>query len=442
LPVRSDLSNFGFQDFGFTENAATTVSGLVKNKAIFHIKTRTMKMRGLLIPVLFLSASELYAQKHLPGSCATKLADLISKEKIDTTKPRGMADNYYLWDPGATVTVKFMPGGSHSLRNEVINYAKFWEQYANIKFKFVPDDATVTNIRVKLTDNDGAWSTIGTQCNNVSQSEHTLNLDTVDFKQRAGAAYWRATVMHEFGHSLGLLHEQSYPGGIKWNMPAVYNYYLKHSDWDSAMIKSQVLEVNDLFYANGTAYDSKSIMQYWVRKEFTLDGVEIPENVELSAGDKTVIAALYPRVGPRANEVPRISVTNPRIKVQQNKLRDGIAIYPTFNLKSNGKLGIVYFIARLVDENDYYVATTSENYNINGYVATYNRATILPNSNVTYNATGAKTNLELFIPYSYIPLPNDAKVRVEFYLILSDEVNKQYKQVGSRYYTQLFNISK
>jgi hypothetical protein len=95
-----------------------------------------------------------------------------------------------------------------------------------------------------------------------------------------------------------------------------------------------------------------------------------------------------------------------------------------------------------VDENDYYIPTTSENYNLNGFVATYSRATVLPNSNVIYNKTGMKPNLELFIPYSYIPLPNDSKVKVEYFMILSDEVNKQYKDIGSRYYTQLFNISK
>jgi hypothetical protein len=208
------------------------------------------------------------------------------------------------------------------------------------------------------------------------------------------------------------------------------------------MIASQVLQVNDAFYTNGTAYDSKSIMQYWVRKEFTLDGVEIPENLDLSASDKILISALYPKAGPRVNEVPRITVTNPGLKVQQNKMRAGIAIYPVFNLKSNGKMGVMYFIARLVDENDNYVTTTAQYYNINGLVASYNKATILPNSNVMYNPTGGKTNLELFIPYQYIPLPNDAKVRVEFSMILADEVNKQYKDVGSRYYTQLFNISK
>jgi hypothetical protein len=323
-----------------------------------------------------------------------------------------------------------------------MSYAKEWEKYANVKFKFLPDNAPQTNIRVKLTNEDGAWSLLGTQCNNEMQAKHTLNLDTIGFKEKSTPAYWRGTVIHEFGHSLGLMHEQSYPGGIKWNKPAVYDYYLKNTDWDSAMIESQVFEVNDQFYTNGTAYDSRSIMQYWVVKQFTLDGVEIPANTNFSEGDLKLIAALYPKTGVRANEVPRITVTNPVLKVQQNTTKKGISILPTFNLKSNARLGVVYFVARLVDENDYYVPTTFENYNLNGKVATYNLLTILPNSNIVYNKAGAKPNLELFIPYEYIPLSSDAKVRVEFFIKLADKANNQYKDIGFRYYTPLFNITK
>ena len=401
-----------------------------------------MKKRVLLFPLLLLIATGLLAQKRIPPGCATKLADFVNEDRMDTTKPRGMADNYYLWDPGATISVKFMPGASQSLRNEVINYAKVWEQYANVKFKFLPDNAPQAMIRVKLTNEDGAWSLLGTQCNAIAQSEHTMNLDTIGFKEQSTPAYWRGTVIHEFGHALGLMHEQSYPGGIKWNKPAVYEYYLKNTDWDSAMIESQVFEVNDLFYTNGTAYDSKSIMQYWVSKQFTLDGVEIPANTDLSLGDKLLIAALYPKIGVRAREVPRVTVTLPNLKVQQNQGRRGIVITPTFNLKSNAKTGTVYYLARLVDENNYYVPTSSKSYNLNGYVATWNRATILPNSNIAYNKPGSTPNLELFIPYDYIPLPGDSKVRVEFFIKLVDEANNQYKDIGERYYTPLFSITK
>lgn len=41
----------------------------------------------------------------------------------------------------------------------------------------------------------------------------------------------RRVVVHEFGHSLGLLHEQSYPGAVNWKRTdSIYNYYRKHRD--------------------------------------------------------------------------------------------------------------------------------------------------------------------------------------------------------------------
>jgi hypothetical protein len=73
-----------------------------------------MKKSLLLSFTFLIIGGILFAQKNIPGACATRLADFVKKDKLDTTKPRGMADNYYLWDPGATVTVKFMPGGSQA----------------------------------------------------------------------------------------------------------------------------------------------------------------------------------------------------------------------------------------------------------------------------------------------------------------------------------------
>ena len=55
----------------------------------------------------------------------------------------------------------------------------------------------------------GSWSYLGTDATRVPKESFTMNLGFVD----------RPTVLHEFGHSLGLIHEHQspFPGGFKWN---------------------------------------------------------------------------------------------------------------------------------------------------------------------------------------------------------------------------------
>lgn len=400
----------------------------------------------LLSVIFILSLSNAQQPKAIKGLCATKLGDFMEKkhEKIDTIPSRGMIDNYYLWPVGTTLNVKFLPGGSSQIRSEVISYAKEWEKYANIKLNFVPDNYTgKTQVRIKLTDNDGAWSLLGTQCNYEEDNHQTMNLDTIGFRTKEDFPYWRATVIHEFGHTLGFMHEQSYPGGIKWDTAAVYAYYLKYTDWDRDMVNAQVLKVSDEFYTNGTVYDPKSIMQYWVAKQFTLDHVEIPANYNFSMGDLALAAAMYPKSGKRFNEVPTVSVSSlSNVKVEPNKLRKGLVIVPSFTLKSNSKLGMIYLVARVVNDKDYYVEATTDEYSWGGWVATYKDVLVLPNSNIVYNKPGAKRNLELFIPYDQIPLENQSKIRIEFFIRLADGINKQYKDIGFKTYTQLVTINK
>ena len=79
---------------------------------------------------------------------------------IDTTKSRSLADNYYLWDNGSSITVKFIQG-SKQLHNQIEKIAKPWELFANIKFRFI--NTGPSDVRVLLASGYGHNSLIVTK---------------------------------------------------------------------------------------------------------------------------------------------------------------------------------------------------------------------------------------------------------------------------------------
>ena len=397
------------------------------------------------------------AQKLPKAKCTTLLGDAMFKE-IDTSAGRGMSDVYHTWDNGSVLLVKFMPGGSKILREKVMQSARQWETYANVIFKFVPDTTSgKTAIRIKLSKGSGHNSAVGTEANFRPQAEQTINFDSLYFadadyyikklkskgikqpydwdmvqaEMKLDPNHWdnvelTRVVTHEFGHALGLLHEQSFPGAVKWNKSdSVYNYYWETQGWDRAKVDFNVFEVAEQFYTNGTTYDPKSIMHYSVDASETTDGYAVKTNYLLSDGDKKLIAALYPKGKMESDlAVPKVYITNfVKLSVVSDATRKGLVIKPTFDLKTNSKLGQVYFAARLVDEDGYYISTTNQYYNWGGTAAAYKKMTLLPNSKVSYNKT--TKNFELFFPFDQMPELNGKKIVVAFAVYLDDVANNQ-----------------
>lgn len=420
-----------------------------------------MKFCFLLLSTTLLTSLSFSQDRMIqrPG-CSTVLSNTLFKS-VDTTKSRGVADNYLTWEPGQVVRVKFMPGGGPVLRNKVMNLAKEWEKYANIKFEFLPDYAANTNIRVKLGKDNGHNSAVGTLCNTYAQDEYTLHLDTLylaDFdyyislmvrdgyrrpfsetvlRQYMGRYpnHWNeneiySTVVHEFGHALGLKHEQSFPGAINWNKSdSVYDYYQQTQGWNRDMVDHNVFNVADQFYTNGTTYDPRSIMHYSVEAWQTTDGKTVGNNYNLSEGDKRLIAALYPR-NPAAMSrvVPKVQILNySGMSVNYNTTRNGLVIEPKMNLKTNGRLGEVWVVARLAYTDGYYVRSSSDYYNWGGTVATYYKLNLLPNTNYTVNQTAK--NFEMFLPGRFIPALDGENVIVELSVVLNDPTNNQLNRL-------------
>ena len=87
-----------------------------------------------------------------------------------------------------------------------------WSKYCDIEFKKV-DSWAGSNIRIWYNSEEGAWSYVGTDCTDIPLNEMTMNLGFID----------RGTILHKFGHAIGLIHEHQSPGegGFEWNKARV-----------------------------------------------------------------------------------------------------------------------------------------------------------------------------------------------------------------------------
>jgi hypothetical protein len=341
----------------------------------------------------------------------------VKSRHIDSSG-RGLVDQYYLWDPGQIIKIRFM-SGSPKFQTRVKNFASEWMKFANIKFQWVTTGNA--DIRIMLGEDEGHNSYVGTVAKFFEQNEQTMNLDTTDFVSwRTGLvddASMKGTVLHEFGHALGLLHEHSSPiSGIKWNKDSIYKVYWKNYGWDKETVDFQVFQTYLTSYTNGTTYDPKSIMHYFIEPWETLNNYYVDRNDVLSAGDKVLIANLYPK-GVRKNDVPRVKITNfKKLQVTENKSKGGLSIYPQFDLTATGKSGKFYMITEFFDEDFYYLEDSDGNYSFENRVISYRDVNTIPGKTTSYNKL--KKDFEIFIPYDQLELPDrESPIYVRFRVV-------------------------
>lgn len=135
------------------------------------------------------------------------------------------------WKKQRVITVAFY-GGSNDLYQLIEQTANEWTGVGGqLSFSF-KDDAThyhhwsphdkspAANIRIAF-DNTGYWSLIGVLANNADPGDPTMNFggfpnDLQKYFHGQNIAEWRisyahSTILHEFGHAIGLSHEHFNP---------------------------------------------------------------------------------------------------------------------------------------------------------------------------------------------------------------------------------------
>lgn len=185
----------------------------------------------------------------------------------------------------------------------------------NVKFEFTTD-VNQSDIRILFKQGIGCSSIVG---NSRSKSKFSTG-QAPDIQPKGEPEptmkySWLdiSTVLHEFCHALGMIHEHQNPQGnpIQWNKPAVYCYYKSvNRGWTDDDVKRNVLDTYEKDQINGSEYDPASIMIYSFPEKIECDNKEqyltlnspplkINPNYRLSNTDIELLKMMYPFEGKR-----------------------------------------------------------------------------------------------------------------------------------------------
>jgi hypothetical protein len=171
------------------------------------------------------------------------------------------------WPKHSEVRILIMDG-SEEARRKLMNYANEWALYSGLVFKRVYTIAASPQIRISFNCN-GYNSLVGQQAlDTLYEDLPTMCLQGLD--QTKDEELFQRTVLHEFGHVMGLLHELQNPNvKIPWNLPKLYSYYKTTYDWDTSMVNKWILQPVDEENVDYSNFDPSSIMIYAIPDSLT-----------------------------------------------------------------------------------------------------------------------------------------------------------------------------
>jgi hypothetical protein len=194
------------------------------------------------------------------------------------TAPKAVGYPTLAW-PTRVVTVAFN-GGSEPLHRLIEQVARDWARHGgglrlsfrdrNGRFRRWRDTDRTARADIRIGFNDGQplggyWSVIGVSAQMVAANEPTMNfegfpVDLARYFNGAHRAEWlleyhRSTILHEFGHALGLAHEHYHPDcQSDLLLDAAIPYLMERSGWNEEEGRYNWTEEEARFSADAAYY--------------------------------------------------------------------------------------------------------------------------------------------------------------------------------------------
>ncbi|KAJ9643566.1 hypothetical protein H2199_004245 [Coniosporium tulheliwenetii] len=114
------------------------------------------------------------------------------------------------------------------------------------------------------------------------------------FNEDTSEQEFSRTVIHEFGHALGCVHEHQSPNAfIDWDRDAVYAEFALQG-WSSSDVDNNIFNRYTAAATEESLFDINSIMMYFFPGRLVKSNVGSPVNYVLSVTDKAMINTIYP----------------------------------------------------------------------------------------------------------------------------------------------------
>ena len=200
------------------------------------------------------------------------------------------------WEINHTLIITFLDG-TPERKAEVELFSKEWTKYANINFEFYPSIEELPsdkNIDVLISfQKIGNNSVIGTDADHQSRKGNkSMSLSALD---NENINIRRSTILHEFGHALGLMHEHQHMDRtfhLDEKKALAYCKTLYNFSEEECHINIIDTVSKKDFYLS--KYDPTSIMHYSVHPGFFNNEITFRSNNSLSLLDKVEISKIYP----------------------------------------------------------------------------------------------------------------------------------------------------